>query len=118
MTNRAKEHNFKLGDIVYVASMEDGKLDSKYRDTRYELLKHTSDNSFEMVNAEDGSRIVRNVKHMRHVPIQLEISMPDAAEEQSDQRTQKHCSSQMFQKNHKVLQLQYQTQLTLKKIIH
>ncbi len=49
MTNRAKEHNFKLGDIVYVASMEDGKLDSKYRDTRYVLLKHTSDNSFEMV---------------------------------------------------------------------
>ncbi len=47
MTNRAKEHNFKLGDIVYVASMEDGKLDSKYRDTRYVLLKHTSDNSFE-----------------------------------------------------------------------
>ncbi len=49
MTNRAKEHNFKLGDIVYVASMEDGKLDSKYRDTRYILLKHTSDISFEMV---------------------------------------------------------------------
>uniref|UniRef100_A0A673JH84 Integrase catalytic domain-containing protein n=1 Tax=Sinocyclocheilus rhinocerous TaxID=307959 RepID=A0A673JH84_9TELE len=88
MTRRAKEHNFKLGDVVYVASMEDGKLDSKYRDTRYVLLRHTSDNSFEMVNVEDGTRIVRNVKHIRHVPVQLEINIPEPAEIQSDQATQ------------------------------
>ena len=88
MTRRAKEHNFYLGDVVYVASMEDGKLDSKYRNTRYVLLRHTSDNSIEMVNVEDGSRIVRNVKHIRHVPVQLEINIPEPAEIQSDQATQ------------------------------
>ncbi|XP_051973262.1 uncharacterized protein K02A2.6-like [Xyrauchen texanus] len=96
MTRRAKEHNFKLGDIVYVASMEDGKLASKYRDTHFVLLKNTSDNSFEMVNVEDGSRIVRNVKHIRHVPIQLEISIPEPAEKQSDQGTQETAEQVRF----------------------
>lgn len=32
-TSRAKEHNFKVGDVVYIASMENGKLDSTFRDT-------------------------------------------------------------------------------------
>ncbi|ROL48836.1 hypothetical protein DPX16_23189 [Anabarilius grahami] len=68
--------------------MEDGKLGSKYRDTRYVLLRHTLDNSFEMVNVEDGPRIERNVKNIRHVPVQLEINIPGPAEKQSDQGTQ------------------------------
>lgn len=52
------------------------------------MLKHTSDSSFEIVNVEDGSRIVRNVKHLRHVPVPLEISMPDSAENWSDEGAQ------------------------------
>lgn len=32
-TIRAKEHNFDVGDIVYIVSMENGKLDAKFRDT-------------------------------------------------------------------------------------
>lgn len=33
--SRAKEHNFKVGDVVYIASMENGKLDPTFRDIRY-----------------------------------------------------------------------------------
>lgn len=39
MPSQAKEHNFRLVDIVYVASMEDGKLDSKNRNIHYVLMR-------------------------------------------------------------------------------
>ena len=74
-TSRAKEHNFKVGDIVYIASMETGKLNSTFRDTRYVLIRNTADNSFELVNTEDGSRVIRNVKHLRHTPVVLDIDV-------------------------------------------
>lgn len=56
-TSRAKEHNFKVGDLVYIARMESGKLDSTFRDICYVLLRNTSDSSFELVNTEDGSKV-------------------------------------------------------------
>ncbi len=61
--SKAKEHNFKVGDVVYIANMENGKLDSTFKDTHYVILRNTADNSFELVNTEDRSKIIRNVKH-------------------------------------------------------
>lgn len=72
----AKEHSFEIGDIVYIANLENNKLDSKYKDVRYVILKSTSDTSFELVNTENGSRVNRNVKHLRHAPVN-EVSIPE-----------------------------------------
>lgn len=82
-TNRAKEHDFRVGDIVYIASMDNGKLDAKFKDTRYVLLRNTSDNSFELVNTNDGSMLIRNVKHLRHTPvvIDFDVAVPVEAHE-------------------------------------
>ena len=33
-----KVHNFKIGDIVYVANVEPGKLDSSYSVTKYVII--------------------------------------------------------------------------------
>jgi hypothetical protein len=33
--NGAIEHNFNIGDIVYIGKFGNNKLDSKYKDTRY-----------------------------------------------------------------------------------
>lgn len=82
-TNRAKEHNFEVGNLVYIARMDNDKLDSKFRDTRYVLLRKTSDNSFELVNTEDGSRIMRNVKHLRHTPMVMDVDVSAEACEDS-----------------------------------
>lgn len=49
--------------------MENGKLDPTFRDICYVLLRNMADNSFELVNAEDGSKVIRNVKHLRHIPV-------------------------------------------------
>ncbi|XP_051804922.1 uncharacterized protein K02A2.6-like [Acanthochromis polyacanthus] len=75
--NRAKEHNFKVGDVVYVASMENGKLESTFKDVRYVLLRNTANNSFELVNTEDGSKVIRNVKHLRHTPVVTDIDVSE-----------------------------------------
>ena len=76
-TSRAKEHNFKVGDVVYIANMENGKLDATFRDTRYVLLRNTADNSFELVNIEDGSKVIRNVKHLRHTPVVMDFDVSE-----------------------------------------
>lgn len=34
ITNRAKEHNINVGDIVHIAGMVNGELDAKFRETR------------------------------------------------------------------------------------
>ncbi|KAL7824648.1 hypothetical protein SRHO_G00344920 [Serrasalmus rhombeus] len=84
-TSRAKEHNFQVGDTVYIANMENGKLDPTFRDIRYVLLRNTSDNAFELVNTEDGSRVIRNVKHLCHTPVILDF---DVLEPPSDHNAQ------------------------------
>lgn len=76
-TNRAKDHSFKVGDVVYVANMEQGKLDSKFKSAKYVLLSKTSDSSYELVNTEDGSLIKRNVKHMRHASLSVDSPVPE-----------------------------------------
>lgn len=55
-TNRAKDHNFKAGDVVCIASMENGKLSTTFKDICYVILRNTADNAFELINAEDGSK--------------------------------------------------------------
>lgn len=59
-TNRAKDHSFKVGDVVHVANMEQSKLDSSFKSTRYVLLNKTSDSPFELVSTEDckGNRSI------------------------------------------------------------
>lgn len=82
-TSRAK-HNFEVGDVVYIASMENGKLNSTIRDTRCVLLRNTANNSFEPVNTEDGSKVIRNVKHLQHTPVVMDFDVSEPAEAQMD----------------------------------
>lgn len=76
-TNRAKEHNFKVSDVVYIANMESGKLVATFGQTRYVLLRSTADNLFELVNTEDGSKVIRNVKHLQHTPDVCDFDIPE-----------------------------------------
>lgn len=85
-TNRAKEHNVEVGHLMYIASIDNGKLDSKFRDTPYVLLRNTSDHSFELVNTEDRSRITRNVKHLCHTPVVIDLEAAVPAEAHEDTR--------------------------------
>lgn len=79
-----KAHNFKIGYIVsyihrtyiaYIAKLENNKLDSKYKDTRYVILRNPSDKSFELVNTENGTLVIRNVKHIRRVPLPVDFDI-------------------------------------------
>ena len=82
----AKEHTFKIGDIVYIANLENSKLDAKYKNIRYVILRSTSDTSFELVNTENGTLVIRNVKHLRHAPFPLEFNIPEPATPNMDMR--------------------------------
>ena len=82
----AKEHTFKIGDIVYIANLENSKLDAKYKDICYVILRSTSDNSFELVNTVNGTLVIRNVKHLRHAPFPLEFNIPEPATPNMDMR--------------------------------
>lgn len=39
------------------------------------LLRNTADNSFELVNTEDGSKVIRNVKHLHHTPVVMDFDV-------------------------------------------
>ena len=41
------------------------------------LDTNTSDKSFELVNTENGTLVIRNVKHLRHAPLPLEFDIPE-----------------------------------------
>ena len=64
-----KVHNFKIGDIVYVANVEPGKLDSSYNVTKYVIIWKKSEDTFEIVNTVTGIKFVRNVKFLRKAPL-------------------------------------------------
>lgn len=82
--SHAKEHNFKVGDVD-IASQEHGQLDAMYNNTRYVLIRNTSPHAFERVNTEDGSTFMRNVKHLRHVPMLEECQVPEQSQEPSEE---------------------------------
>lgn len=78
-----------------MVNMEDCKPDSKYRDICYVFMKHTSDNSFEIVNADDGSMY----------PFNWRSACQNLQKNKAIKELNRHCSSQILQKSHKILQL-------------
>ncbi|UYV78642.1 K02A2.6-like, partial [Cordylochernes scorpioides] len=67
---KASPHNFEIGNLVYVANPNNGKLDSNFRSEHHVILENTSINSFKLVNTKNGKIIHRNAKHLKHVPTQ------------------------------------------------
>ncbi|UYV72128.1 hypothetical protein LAZ67_9001912, partial [Cordylochernes scorpioides] len=68
--NKALPHDFKKGNIVYVANTEmRSKLTPNYDNQRFIILETISPNSFKLVNTETGSFIIRNAKHLRHANV-------------------------------------------------
>ena len=57
--------------------MENGKLDAIFSDTHYVLLRNTANNSFELVNIEDGSKVIKNVKHLRQTPMVMDFDVSE-----------------------------------------
>ncbi|UYV79189.1 hypothetical protein LAZ67_17001439, partial [Cordylochernes scorpioides] len=70
---KASPHNFEIGNLVYVANPNNGKLDSNFRSEHHVILENTSINSFKLVNTKNGKIIHRNAKHLKHVPTQEPI---------------------------------------------
>ncbi|UYV77506.1 K02A2.6-like [Cordylochernes scorpioides] len=67
---KASPHNFEIGNLVYVANPNNGKLDSNFGSEHHVILENTSINSFKLVNTKNGKIIHRNAKHLKHVPTQ------------------------------------------------
>ncbi|UYV80241.1 K02A2.6-like [Cordylochernes scorpioides] len=67
---KASPHNFEIGNLVYVANPNNGKLDSNFRSEHHVILENTSINYFKLVNTKNGKIIHRNAKHLKHVPTQ------------------------------------------------
>ncbi|UYV66425.1 K02A2.6-like, partial [Cordylochernes scorpioides] len=67
---KASPHNFEIGNLVYVANPNNGKLDSNFKSEHHVILENTSINSFKLVNTKNGKIIHRNAKHLKHVPTQ------------------------------------------------
>ncbi|UYV66679.1 K02A2.6-like, partial [Cordylochernes scorpioides] len=67
---KASPHNFEIGNLVYVANPNNGKLDSNFRSEHHVILENPSINSFKLVNTKNGKIIHRNAKHLKHVPTQ------------------------------------------------
>ncbi|UYV64864.1 hypothetical protein LAZ67_3002201, partial [Cordylochernes scorpioides] len=67
---KASPHNFEIGNLVYVANLNNGKLDSNFRSEHHVILENTSINYFKLVNTKNGKIIHRNAKHLKHVPTQ------------------------------------------------
>ncbi|UYV81563.1 K02A2.6-like, partial [Cordylochernes scorpioides] len=67
---KASPHNFEIGNLVYVANPNNGKLDSNFRSEHHVILENTSINSFKLLNTKNGKIIHRNAKHLKHVPTQ------------------------------------------------
>lgn len=63
--------------VTLDACMENGKLDPTFKETLIVLLINTLDNSFELVNSEDGAKVIRNVKHLRKKPLEVDFDIPE-----------------------------------------
>ena len=65
---RAAPHNFHVGDIVYCANMKPNKLDSKFSPAKHVIIKSQGRDTFSVVNASNGTTLVRNAKYLKHAP--------------------------------------------------
>ena len=71
---RAEPHNLVVGDIVFVANMNKGKLTPNFSGDKYVILKHKGSDTFELVQVETGKRVIRNAKFLRKVPPRSDTS--------------------------------------------
>ena len=67
---RAIPHNFKVGNRVLVANRVQNKLDSQFSRIPHIIKEKVGNSSFIVQNIENGKKLVRNQKHLRHIPQQ------------------------------------------------
>ena len=58
-----------VGDIVFVANMNKGKLTPNFSKDKDVILKHKGS---ELVQVETGQRVIRNVMFLRKAPPQID----------------------------------------------
>ena len=72
----AQQHNLVPGDIVFVANTKSGKLIPTFGHQKYVIVRCKGPDTFELVNAETGQHLTRNVKFLSRVP-RMELPVKD-----------------------------------------
>nr|XP_058943740.1 uncharacterized protein K02A2.6-like [Pocillopora verrucosa]XP_058954777.1 uncharacterized protein K02A2.6-like [Pocillopora verrucosa] len=72
----AQQHNLVPGDIVFVANTKSGKLIPTFGHQKYVIVRSKGPDTFELVNAETGQHLTRNVKFLSRVP-RMELPVND-----------------------------------------
>ena len=80
--NHVKEHQFAVGDIVYLArNSSHGKLDARFSTIKCVIIKFQGRDTCKIVSTVDGKTYVRNVKYLTHAPIDGRALIFDDVEE-------------------------------------
>ena len=70
----AQQHDLGPGDNVFVANTKSGKLIPTFGHQRYVIVHSKGPDTFELVHAETGQRLICNVKFLSRVP-SMELSL-------------------------------------------
>jgi hypothetical protein len=74
--NHASQPDLNVGDVVHMATMlKGGKLDPRYDSKKCVIVKENGDNTFEVVNVDNGKRYVRNAKFLRKAVLHSEMDL-------------------------------------------
>ena len=77
-----KEHQFAVGDVVYLArNISHGKLDARFSTVKYVIIKFQRRDTCKIVSTVDGKTYVRNVKYLTQAPIDGRALLFDDVEE-------------------------------------
>ncbi|KAK3745177.1 hypothetical protein QZH41_000200 [Actinostola sp. cb2023] len=73
----AKQHDLSVGDVVFVASMTSSKLNARYPEDRYVILRKKGIDTFEVVQVDTGKVFVRNAKFLTKAPQKRDMQLND-----------------------------------------
>ena len=90
---RVQHHNLIVGDVVFVATLTQGKLTPNYSGNKYVILNLKGSDTFELVQVETGKRVIRNAKFLREAPLHTDAQHRHEAEKWDE--PQKHALQQV-----------------------
>lgn len=62
---RAAPHDFRVGDVVFCATIKPNKLDSTFSPAKHVVIKSQGRDIFSVVNVSNGTTLVRNAKYLK-----------------------------------------------------
>ena len=69
-----------MGDVVFVATLTQGKLTANFSGNKYVILKHKGSDNFELVHVETGKRVIRNARFLRKALLHTDVQRRHEAE--------------------------------------